>query len=345
MRPIDETTGLAVGTFGLAKLSDGKRAFHALVRPNGEVIDISGRFVTSQEIYGDWEQNFEELSRLNAAQGASDLHLAGFTILPPTDYPQILGAGSNYRRHAAEMYTYNEGNYQKSRKPGESDEEFYARNLEFVEKKRAAGMPFIWLSTHGSQIGANRDIALPPIGVQHDWEAELGVVIAGGAPRFMTPSEAGRYIAGYTIANDMHTCELFNRNDIKWNADWIAKQQPGFKPIGPFVVPRQFFENLDDVIIKLAVNGEVKQDWPVSDMIFSSEEYVAYASERLNLLPGDVLMTGSPPGNGAVHGQFLKAGDTVDIAISYLGRQHNTVVDEDTGGRKPHFGLPPGAVD
>lgn len=344
MKPVNETTGLAEGTFGLSKLSDGERGFFALVRPSGEVIDLSGTFDTSQQLYENWDRNFDALVDLNEKEAASGLQIGAFTILPPTDFPQILGAGSNYRKHAAEMYTYNDGNYQKDRKPGESDADFFARNMDFVENKRATGMPFIWLSTHGSQVGANDDIVLPPIGQQHDWEAELGVIVAGGAPRYMTPLEAGSYIAGYTIANDMHTCELFNRSDIKWNADWIAKQQPGFKPVGPFVVPRQFFDGLADVSIRLCVNGEVKQDWPVSDMIFTAEEYLAYASERLRLLPGDLLMTGSPPGNGAVHGQFLKAGDKVEIAITYLGRQHNRVVDEDLGGRKPHFGLPPGAI-
>lgn len=344
MRTVNTVTGLANGTFGLSKLSDGTRAFHALVRPNGEVIDISARFVSSQAIYGDWNRNFEVLVDLEAREANSGLQLKDFRFLPPTDFPQILGAGSNYRKHAAEMYTYNAGNYQKDRLPNESDDDFYARNLEFVEKKRAAGMPFIWLSTHGSQIGANDPIPLPPIGQQHDWEAELGVIIAGGAPRCMTPEEAGKFIAGYTIVNDMHTCELFNRSDIKWNADWIAKQQPGFKPVGPFVVPKQFFSSLDEVNIKLSVNGVVKQDWPASDMIFSPEMYLAYASERLALLPGDLLMSGSPPGNGAVHGQFLNAGDTIDIELSYLGRQHNKVVCEALDGRQPYFGLPPGAV-
>lgn len=340
MPKVNEATGLAEGSFGLAKLHDDGHAFHAIVRPNAEVIDISADFVNSQQIYGDWPRSFDRLVDLEARAVTTGRPVGDYRVLPPTDYPQVFGAGSNYRQHAAEMYTYNSGHYQKDRQAGESDESFYRRNLEFVEQKRARGMPFIWLATHGSIVGAHDEIVLPQVGASHDWEAELCLVLAGGAPRYLTPEEAGDYIAGYTIVNDMHTCDLFSRDDIKWNADWIAKQQPSFKPVGPFVVPRQFLPNLDGVRIELRVNGSVKQDWPVNDMIFSPEEYVAYASERVAILPGDLLMTGSPPGNGGVHGQFLQPGDILDIEISPLGRQRNMVV-ADPSTRRPHYGLPP----
>ncbi|WP_207208122.1 fumarylacetoacetate hydrolase family protein [Salipiger sp. IMCC34102] len=168
----------------------------------------------------------------------------------------------------------------------------------------------------------------------------MGLVLTGGSPRYITPDEAGDFIAGYCIVNDMHTCEMFSRSDIKWNADWIAKHSPTFKPVGPFVVPKPFFDTLDGFQIQLKVNGEIKQDWPANDMIFTPEDYVAYASERLPILAGDLVMTGSPPGNGGVHGQFLKAGDTLDVEITGLGRQRNRLVAEQTT-RTPHFGLPP----
>lgn len=213
--------------------------------------------------------------------------------------------------------------------------------MDFVEHKRAKGMPFIWLATHGSMVGAEDNIELPSVGSSHDWEAELCAVIAGNSPRYMTPAEAGEYVAGYTIINDMHTCELFSRSDIKWNADWIAKHSPSFKATGPYVVPRQFFKQIESPQIRLWVNGEIKQDWPTNDMIFNEDEYTAYASERFRLLPGDLLMTGSPPGNGGFHGQFLQPGDSLEIEITGLGKQRNAVVDEDLGGRKPFFGLPP----
>jgi 2-keto-4-pentenoate hydratase/2-oxohepta-3-ene-1,7-dioic acid hydratase in catechol pathway len=340
MTRINAATGLAEGTFGLAKLRDGDSAFHALVRPNGEVVDISARYANSQAIYGDWPRTFDLLVDLNAKEQHAGRSVDDFRFLAPTDYPQIFGAGSNYKQHAAEMYTFNEGDYQKTRLQGESDEDFYKRNFDFVEKSRAKGLPFLFICSHGSIIGAEDDIHLPQIGVQHDWEAELCLVLAGGAPRCMHPEEAANYIAGYTVANDMHTCDLFGRYDTKWSNDWIAKQQPGFKAIGPFVVPKQFVTDLNKISIKLKVNGDIKQNWPAGDMIFQPDQYVAYASERLALLPGDLVMMGSPPGNGAYHGQFLKAEDVVDIEIDGLGRQHHRCVIEDTHGRVPYYGVP-----
>ena len=341
MSDIAAETGLALDTFGLARVEEGGRRYNALVRPRGEVIDISAQFPDTESIYGNWARSFDALNDLNAREVVAGSSVDAVRFLPPTQAPQVFGAGSNYRKHAAEMYTFNTGEYQKSRLEGESDEAFFSRNLEFVEQKRAKGMPFIWLATHGCLVGANDDVRLPLVGTQHDWEAELCLVLAGNSPRYMNPEEAGNYIAGYTIVNDMHTGELFSRSDIKWNSDWIAKHSPSFKPVGPFVVPRQFFPDLDSMMIRLKVNGEIKQDWPVNDMIFSSEQYVAYASERLPILAGDLLMTGSPPGNGGVHGQFLKPGDVMDIEITGLGRQRNKLVAEDVGGRKPYYGLPP----
>jgi 2,4-didehydro-3-deoxy-L-rhamnonate hydrolase len=338
---IDPTTGLREGTFGLARLSDGEKVLTALVRPCGEVVDLTARFPSTNDLYADWPRTFDELLRTAASAKSTGTKVDGYRVLPPTERPQIFCAGSNYRQHAAEMYTFNEGNYQKERLAGESDDDFYQRNLDFVTQKRAQGMPFIWLATHGSLVGPEDDIVLPHVGHAHDWEAELTVVVAGGAPRYLSPDEASDYIAGYTIGNDMHTGDLFSRSDIKWNADWIAKQQPTFKQAGPFVVPKQFFPERAEMVIQLDVNGETMQDWPADDMIFSPEEYLAYASERLPLLPGDLLMMGSPPGNGAVHGRFLLPGDTVDIRITGLGRQHHRLIAEDTGGRSPFFGMPP----
>ncbi|KQP69986.1 fumarylacetoacetate hydrolase [Microbacterium sp. Leaf288] len=341
MAEIDPTTGLAVGTFGLARLKEASRVFHALVRPDGDVVDISNDYPDQDAIYGDWDRTFEQLSHVAGTTRATGTPVSDYEICAPVVRPQIFCAGSNYAQHAAEMYTFNEGHYQTDRRDGESDGDFYERNLEFVTKRRAKGMPFIWLASHGSLVGPEDDVVLPQVGHGHDWEAELTVVIAGGAPRYLDPAEAANYIAGYTIGNDMHTTELFTRHDTKWNADWIAKQQPTFKQAGPFVVPRQFFADRTELVIQLDVNGESKQDWPADDMIFSPEEYLSYASERLPLLPGDLLMMGSPPGNGAFHSQFLKAGDVMDIRISGLGAQHHRLVAEETLGRTPFYGLPP----
>lgn len=342
MNEIDPLTGLAAGTFGIARLLAGETVINALVRPGGDVVDITARFPDANGIYEDWPRTFDSLSQLAASAPSTGTGIDGYHALAPVVRPQLFCAGSNYRQHAAEMYTFNEGHYQNERLTGESDEEFFARNTEFVNQKRAKGMPFIWLASHGSLVGPDDDIEIPLVGHAQDWEAELTLVIAGGAHRYMAPDEAGEFIAGYTIGNDMHTGDLFSRSDIKWNADWIAKQQPTFKQAGPFVVPKQFFPDRSGLQIQLDVSGQLMQDWPADDMIFSPEEYLAYASERLRLLPGDLMMMGSPPGNGAVHGgRWLHPGDTVDIVITGLGRHRHRVVAEDAGNRTPYWGMPP----
>jgi 2,4-diketo-3-deoxy-L-fuconate hydrolase len=207
-----------------------------------------------------------------------------------------------------------------------------------MEKRAREGTPFFWTSLHSALVGAGDDIVLPVLGEQPDWELELGVVI-GGTGRFLTPEEAPALIAGYTIVNDLGSPDVFKRPDVAWGYDWVSKHQPTFKPSGPFIVPAQFITLDDSIRIKLSVNGQVMQDWPVNDFVFGPEKYIAYASERINLQPGDLMCMGSPPGNGAHHGRFLQDGDVIDSEITYLGRQQNRCVTEDLHGRKPYFGL------
>ena len=337
LTPIDSTTGLAVGTFGIARLDDGRRRFAAIVRANGEIVDVSVPFPNIMAIYEDWPRSFDTLVNLEATSVALDRAFANHRACAPVERPQIFGAGSNFRQHVAEMYTYNKMN-QHNRRPGESDEVFLQRNLKLVDERRLTGIPFFWVGTHGSMIGAEDNVVLPPIGTQHDWEAEVCCVVAGGAKRFMSPEEAGSVIVGYAVSNDFGTIDQFRRTDVNWGHDFISKHSPTFKAIGPFVVPKAFVKWSDDVKIQFRINGEMRQNWPVTDMIFSPEEILSYASERVRLLGGDLMLTGSPPGNGAKYGQFMQHGDIVETEVTSLGRQRNSVVAEDLGGRKPHFG-------
>lgn len=337
MNDVNQATGLAAGTFGVALLETDGRRFAAIVRPNGSVIDVSATFPDIVDVYADWPRSFDRLIDLEARGTPLDRPFGDYHALAPVDRPQVLGGGSNYRQHVAEMYTHNKMN-QHNRLPGETDEAFFQRNLKLVDERRLKGIPFFWTGLHSSLIGANDDIVLPPIGSQHDWEAELCCIVAGGAGRFMTPDEADGFIAGYMVGNDYGTIDQFRRTDVNWGNDFISKHAPTFKTLGPFFVPKPFVTLGDDVRIEFRINGEVRQDWPVSDMIFSPGQFIAYASERIRLLPGDVLFTGSPPGNGASFNQFMHPGDVVETAITYLGRQRNRVIAEDLGGRSPHFG-------
>lgn len=333
----DPATGLRVGTFAVGTFSSAGRCFPALVHPDGAVVDVSDWFGDLHEVFDDWETNFAVLGDVAARTGAATLHVDDLRPLPPLRHPNLLMSGANYATHVAQMLTKNEFN-QHNRRPGESDEDFFARNLAMMEQRAAEGTPFLWAGLHSSLVGAHDDIVLPALGDQPDWELELGVVI-GHSGRFVTTSEAEHMIGGYTVVNDLGTVDIFRRTDIPWGYDWIGKHQPTFKPAGPFIVPAQFVELDDAVRIQLSVNGEVMQDWPVNDFVFDPAQVITYASERVNLVPGDIVCMGSPPGNGAHHGRFLRDGDVIDAEITGLGRQRNRCVAEDLNGRKPHFGL------
>jgi len=224
------------------------------------------------------------------------------------------------------MLTKNKFN-QHNRKPGESDEDFFKRNYALMEERARTGVPFIWTGLHSSIVGPDDEVMLPVIGEEPDWEMELGVVI-GKSQRYASLEEAEEMIAGYVAVNDLGTVDIFRRADIPWGYDWISKHQPSFKPVGPFIVPRQLFPLTDDIRIKLTVNDKVMQDWPVTDMIFGPAKFTAYLSERVNLMPGDLIVTGSPPGNGKHHGQFLQDGDIMTGSITGLGKQTNTCMTE-----------------
>ncbi|MBA2946840.1 fumarylacetoacetate hydrolase family protein [Streptomyces himalayensis] len=335
-KDIHQATGLREGTFGIATLAQGDRVFPALVKPNADVVDVSHRFHDTHAIFDDWERAFDELLRI-AEEVEAHLHLGDLRILPPLARPNVLCAGANNRTHSAQMLTKNAFN-QHNRLEGESDEEFFHRNFALMEKRAKEGVPFLWTSLHSALTGADADVVLPPLGEQHDWELEIAGVI-GRSGRYVSREEAKQMIAGYTIVDDLGSVDVFRRTDIPWGYDWISKHQPTFKPTGPFIVPAAFVEMDDSVRISLSVNGEVMQDWRVNDWIFDMATLVAYASERVRLTPGDLLLAGSPPGNGMHHGgRFLKDGDVIDSSITGLGRQRNTCVREDIGDRTPAIG-------
>lgn len=333
---IDPATGLVRGSFGIGTYRANGRAFPGVVQPDGTVFDVSHLYADTHAVFDDWARAFDKLFDLAAKGGDSPLRFDDVEPLKAIDHPNIMGAGANYRQHVAEMMTFNKFN-QHNRLPGESDEDFLVRNFAEVDRRAREGMPFFWTGMYSAMSGPNDDIILPLVGEQMEWELELGVIVAGTG-RYLRPEEAEQLIAGYVMVNDLGTVDEFRRADTKWGYDWVSKNQPNHFPTGPFIVPRQFVDR-SKVQIRLKVNGKLMQDWPVSDMIFSPEQILSYASERIRLMPGDLLITGSPPGNAGSHGGcFLQAGDVVESEITYLGRQTNQVVAEDAQGRTPTYG-------
>jgi len=336
MTDFHPATGLASGSFGIGTYAAGGKPFPGLVLPDGTVIDLSDRWYDTHAIFDHWDRSFDTLVDV-AAKGEGTKHdFAALTLLPCLSHPNMLFAGSNYRQHVAEMMTHNKFN-QHNRKPGESDEHFFQRNLLEVDRRAREGMPFFWTGLHSSLCGAHDDIPLPLIGEHPDWEMELGVIV-GKTGRYVKPEEANGLIAGYVAVNDIGTVDEFRRTDVRFMFDWVSKHQPNFKVLGPFIVPKQFVK-FEELRIQLKLSGQTMQDWPVTDMIFTPEQILSYASERIRLVPGDLLSTGSPPGNGAFHGnRWMRPGDVMEAEINYLGRQRNNIVPEETGGRNWNWG-------
>jgi 2-keto-4-pentenoate hydratase/2-oxohepta-3-ene-1,7-dioic acid hydratase in catechol pathway len=210
--------------------------------------------------------------------------LADATILAPViPRSKVVAVGKNYLDHAAEM-------------GGEAPAE-----------------PLLFLKPNTSVIGPNDRIVRPPQSSRVDFEGELAIVI-GSVAKNVPESDAASVIFGYTIANDVTARDL-QKKDGQWAR---AKGFDTFCPLGPFI-ETEF--DLASATIETRLNGARKQSGQLADMIHSVGAIVAYASAVFTLLPGDVILTGTPAGVGP-----MESGDTVEVEISGLGVLRNPVV-------------------
>jgi 2,4-diketo-3-deoxy-L-fuconate hydrolase len=184
--------------------------------------------------------------------------------------------------------------------------------------------PLIFFKAITSLSGPNDDIILPPGSEATDWEIELAVVIGKTAQR-VSAEEAMRHVAGYAIANDVSEREWqLNRNG-QWSK---GKSFDTFCPVGPWLVTRDEIADIQALPLHLTVNGETRQRSSTADMIFSVETIVSYCSQFMTLLPGDIIITGTPEGVGwaAKPRHMLRHGDRVHLSIDGLGEQQQVVV-------------------
>jgi 2,4-diketo-3-deoxy-L-fuconate hydrolase len=207
--------------------------------------------------------------------------------------------------------------------------QFVAIGLNYRKHAEESGLsipeePVVFTKAITSLSGPNDDIVLPEGSEETDWEIELGFVI-GTAARNVSPETALKHVAGYCLANDVS-----ERNwQIKRNGQWgKGKSFDTFGPIGPWLVTSDEIPDPQMLEMELAVNGEVKQKSNTEDMIFSVAYIVSYLSQFMTLLPGDVVITGTPAGVGLgmKPQQFLKKGDVVTLRIDRLGTQTQKVV-------------------
>jgi 2-keto-4-pentenoate hydratase/2-oxohepta-3-ene-1,7-dioic acid hydratase in catechol pathway len=190
-----------------------------------------------------------------------------------------------------------------------------------MDARAADGEPYFFIGLPACVVGDDVPLVLPGYSEVHDWELELAVVIGREAFR-VSRDEALDHIAGYTVVNDITTRDLVFRKDMKEiGTDWYrAKNAPGFLPTGPFLVPAPFVK-AEDARVVLELNGETMQDASTSDLLFDIPSLVSGASQTMPLLPGDILLTGSPAGNGQHWRRFLRDGDVMTGTIANLGTQ------------------------
>lgn len=306
-----------------AFVENGGEPFPGLV-VGEHVLDLRARFgpaATSLALLEDWEATEEELAELAQAGDTAALALGRLRPLPPVMPRQILCAGANYFKHVRQIV------YSTMRLDGDErpDEELRAE-VEQMVRRRAQDEPFLFVAPPSALCGALDDVVLHGPGRCHDWELELAVVIGRGG-RDIPEDRALEHVAGYTISNDISVRDVMFRPGFPMTDFVSSKCAPTFFPTGPVLVPRRFVPDPRALRITLSVNGEVMQDEGVDDMMSGVERLIAYASSRLTLAPGDLLLTGSPAGNAGAHdNRWLAPGDVMEGEITGLGRQRNRCV-------------------
>lgn len=205
-------------------------------------------------------------------------------LVAPVLPSKIVAVGKNYADHAREM-------------GGEVPAE-----------------PMIFLKPSTAVVGPGEPIRLPWQSEQVEHEAELGVVI-GRLCRDVPAERAGEVVLGYTCANDVTARDL-QRTDGQWGR---AKGFDTFCPIGPWI---ETSLDVDDCAIECTVNGQVRQSASTADMVRDVPELVSWISSVMTLLPGDLILTGTPAGVGPI-----VPGDVVSVSIAGLGTLTNPVMD------------------
>jgi 2-keto-4-pentenoate hydratase/2-oxohepta-3-ene-1,7-dioic acid hydratase in catechol pathway len=224
-----------------------------------------------------------ELDTLKRTSRAKSIPLDTVRLLAPVAPSKIVAAGLNYSE--------------------------FVRDLKIEPPKE----PLIFIKPSTAVIGPNDAIVYPRQTQELFYEGEMAIVIARRAWR-VPPSEARRYVLGYTCMNDVTAADLQNR-DREFTR---SKSFDTFAPLGPVI--ETAIENPDDLALTTKYNGKLRQNTRTSDLIFKSDFLVSFISQIMTLLPGDVISTGTPPGVGQI-----KPGDAIEIEIEGIGVLTNTV--------------------
>ncbi|MEU6918451.1 fumarylacetoacetate hydrolase family protein [Streptomyces olindensis] len=271
-----------------------------------------------------WEEALPVLRTLAHEDALDWRPLDGLRVHAPVEPRQIFQSGANYRQHVIDLEVAH-------RAPDDprSVEEARAEIAAVMDRRAAEDLPYVFIGLPSTIAGPYDDVVLPSWAKKPDWELELAAVIAKPAYR-VSAEEALEYVAGYTIANDLtDRATVFRRDMPAIGTDWLrCKNAPGFTPLGPWIVPAESITDPGDLRVTLKLNGETMQDESTKDMLFGVARLVSYISRTARLLPGDLVLTGSPAGNGIHWGRLLREGDVMEGSITGLGVQRTRCVEE-----------------
>jgi 5-carboxymethyl-2-hydroxymuconate isomerase len=237
-----------------------------------------------------WAQLAGDLAARDWARFARPL--AGLKLDAPVRPSKVVAIGQNYFDHVAEQ------------------------NAALPER------PIIFTKFTTTIIGAGDEIRWEPaLSEQIDWEAELAVVI-GRPARRVKAADAYDYVFGYTVANDVTARDL-----QKGDGQWVrGKSLDTFCPLGPWIVSRDEIAEPHGLPIRTRVNGETVQNSRTDQLIFRIPTLIEFITRAFTLLPGDIILTGTPPGVGAYRKppRFLKNGDVVTVEVEGIGSLTNS---------------------
>ena len=240
-------------------------------------------------------------------------------LLAPIPNPgKILALAGNYTKHIVEV----------------------GLKLGLSKSPQNTTVPRPFLMPDNVICGPEAEIPWPRYSKELDYELELCIVI-GKKTKYINSEQALDHVAGYCIANDISARSVTfkaNRTSRPWDEffDWLnGKWADGFLPIGPYILTADEIDDVQNLDMKLTVNGQIRQQANTNQMIHPVADIVSFISNIMTLLPGDIIATGTPAGVGMADGRFLKAGDKIECTIEKLGTLTNALGKEPREFYKP----------
>ncbi|RUS72768.1 hypothetical protein EGW08_019468 [Elysia chlorotica] len=278
--------------------TSGRLGLGVELSENGNVVDLTSydsTVSTSMQAFIEGGQETLLKARKAVESGKNVLQRDQIKLLAPiTDPGKIVCIGMNYRDHCEEQ------------------------NLPVPKE------PVVFSKFNSAIIGPSDSIKYPSETEELDWEVEL-VIVVGKEAKNVPETEAMKYVFGYTVAHDVSARDWqLHRNGGQF---LIGKSMDCFCPLGPAIVAKEDLKDPHNLRLWTLVNGVTKQDGNTSEMVFKTEAVIAFLSRFITLKPGDIILTGTPPGVGVFKNppEFLKVGDVVEVGVEGIGSITNKI--------------------